>query len=460
MTSLRTALRTLLLPVALLVGLVAGAHADTLIVDATGAPDADFTQIQPAIDAALPNDVILVRSGEYAGFSLAKPLRIVGHRVTEGGSIYAAGLVEVRDIPAGEVAVLAQFACDFLLIEDCAGTVFGDILGVSPPSNLPGTGAPAVITVVNSADVRFRQLGVNPGNGSGRHGLIVHASLVETEGAAIDGARGPAGTVEAPDGSDGGHGAIISGGGELRFHNGRMRGGQGGDALFSVSEPWHGGDGGDAFVVQAGGRLVVGGYIYTQVYGGWVGSGSLKQGGQANCPLEGAPGTGIRVERGASARVSSTIALLGGVAFCGEDGPLTVVEGDYESASPPDLNLHWEAGIPQVGIGTALEVNDVPGTLVILLVGIEPANVPLFKWKGNPVLVNLAFTTPILNLGAGGFASVPVGFPPSLPYGLPIIVQAAALRPDGSFQLSNSSTNVTSPPPPPSCDPIPCPPTR
>jgi hypothetical protein len=197
-----------------------------------------------------------------------------------------------------------------------------------------------------------------------------------------------------------------------------------------------------------------------QVIGGWVGSGSLKQGGQANCPLEGAPGTGIRVERGASARVSSTIALLGGVAFCGEDGPLTVVEGDYESASPPDLNLHWEAGIPQVGIGTALEVNDVPGTLVILLVGIEPANVPLFKWKGNPVLVNLAFTTPILNLGAGGFASVPVGFPPSLPYGLPIIVQAAALRPDGSFQLSNSSTNVTSPPPPPSCDPIPCPPTR
>lgn len=450
-------LLVVLLVVLLTLGLAASASADTLIVDAFGGPQADFTAIQPAIDAASPNDLILLRAGVYAGFVLSKPVRVVGERLSESASIIVADLIEVRDLPAGSVAALAQFSCDFLLVEDCAGTLFGDVLGIGSGTNIPGPGPASVITVLNSADVRFRQLGVNPGIGNGRNGLFVQDSFVEIEGAAIDGARGAAGTLGTPDGSDGGHGAIVGAGGELRFHNGRMRGGRGGDALFSTTESWHGGDGGDAFVIEAGGRLALGGDLFTHVYGGWSGRGSLVLGGQANCPLHGAPGAGIRVDAGASARVSSAIMIEGGAGSCGPDGPLTVIDGQFESAVPPDLNLHWEGGIAQVGLGASLEVGDVPGTLVLLLVGAEPLNVPLFKWKGNPLLVNPLFGTKIFDLGANGFAALPVNLNSSLPFGLPIIVQAAAQRLDGSFQLSNSTTHITAPPPPPSCDPLPFP---
>ena len=48
--------------------------AETLIVG----PGGDFTEIQRAIDVAMPGDVLLVRPGIYEGFTLDKPLQIIG----------------------------------------------------------------------------------------------------------------------------------------------------------------------------------------------------------------------------------------------------------------------------------------------------------------------------------------------------------------------------------------------
>ena len=49
----------------------------TLVVDANQGPGTQFTDIPPAIAAAAPGDVIVVRAGSYTGFTVNKPLSIV-----------------------------------------------------------------------------------------------------------------------------------------------------------------------------------------------------------------------------------------------------------------------------------------------------------------------------------------------------------------------------------------------
>lgn len=44
----------------------------------TVGPTGDFTEIQPAVDAAAPGDSILVEAGTYAPFEIAKPLNVLG----------------------------------------------------------------------------------------------------------------------------------------------------------------------------------------------------------------------------------------------------------------------------------------------------------------------------------------------------------------------------------------------
>ncbi len=85
-----------------------------IIVDKQGGAGAQFSEIQPAIEFAAPNDVIAVRqvppSVWYDGFTVRKALRIVGEpgvRVgpIQGGSGYWA--MGVEDLDPGEVVVLS-----------------------------------------------------------------------------------------------------------------------------------------------------------------------------------------------------------------------------------------------------------------------------------------------------------------------------------------------------------------
>jgi hypothetical protein len=50
----------------------------TWIVDASNGPGTNFTEIQPAVDAASAGDVILVRPGTYAPISVSKGVAILG----------------------------------------------------------------------------------------------------------------------------------------------------------------------------------------------------------------------------------------------------------------------------------------------------------------------------------------------------------------------------------------------
>src|SRR5262245_37256200 len=95
---------------------------------------AQFTEIQAAVDAALDDDVILVRPGTYQAIVVSKPLRILGDgtgvvRIQGRAPQFGAW---IRDIAAGKELVLSGVEVsnntDLVLLQDCAGTVvFSDV---------------------------------------------------------------------------------------------------------------------------------------------------------------------------------------------------------------------------------------------------------------------------------------------------------------------------------------------
>ena len=53
------------------------ARASTIVVDDNGGPGVQFTDIQPAVTAALPGDLIVVMPGSYSAFVLDKGLTLL-----------------------------------------------------------------------------------------------------------------------------------------------------------------------------------------------------------------------------------------------------------------------------------------------------------------------------------------------------------------------------------------------
>jgi hypothetical protein len=386
---------------------------------------------------------------------LDRALPVVAESVGPGLNAIVQGTITVRDIPAGAVASLAGMWADHLEIRDCDGTVFGDVLNLGPSSVSQGPGDDWAVEIVDAADVRLRQFGLNPGNGSGRGGVLVLRSRLETDGAAIDGARGVAGKAGAPHGGDGGVGIECGEGSVVHIANSRIRGGNGGDALFSFGgDPWFGGDGAPAFLVRPGATLAANGTIEMQVFGGWAGKGA---GGLSDCAHSGQPGPAFEVEASGAARVSADVVVDGGFSTCFGNGPPVVGAGAAALvfADPPDPDLHFSGGIASVGVEPAFHIVDEVGSQVLLFVGITPAMQSFPKWQANPLLVHPILSLPAGSVPAAGEIVIPILIPANVPVGLPIIVQAATRRLDGTFFLTNSTTAITTPPPPPPDPPNP-----
>src|SRR5262245_664405 len=113
-----------------LVALAQLSAADILTVGPAGS-GAQFTQIQAAIDAALDDDVILVKPGTYQKITVAKPLRILGDGT---GIVQISGSgsgVLVQDIARGEELVLSGVRVQtagfppqpVIRVQDCPGRV-------------------------------------------------------------------------------------------------------------------------------------------------------------------------------------------------------------------------------------------------------------------------------------------------------------------------------------------------
>jgi hypothetical protein len=151
-----------------LLALAASSAADVLTVGPAGS-GAAFPTIQAAVDAAAADDVVLVRPGSYAGFVLAKPLRILG----DGTGTVSVEASLVEDVGAGREVVVASLWLRMnpftqalpLRVEDCAGTVVVNDVTVSGTDRLAGLRLErcARVVVLDSRILRAGLYGPTPG---------------------------------------------------------------------------------------------------------------------------------------------------------------------------------------------------------------------------------------------------------------------------------------------------------
>ncbi|MEM7204056.1 MAG: hypothetical protein AAF628_27590 [Planctomycetota bacterium] len=113
-------------------------------------PGGQFSEIDPAIDAAQPGDIILVRARSYDNFTVDKPVRLLGDpgATIAGPGFHALGpAFTVRDIPAGEVAIIrgldmptsGGLVASSATVINCAGLVHLENMLMSDSSSFRAT---------------------------------------------------------------------------------------------------------------------------------------------------------------------------------------------------------------------------------------------------------------------------------------------------------------------------------
>ena len=140
------------------------ALATTYVVDSSGGPGADFTDLPAAVAAAQPGDVLRVLPGSYSAFTCSEGITILGY-----GGPTVSGEVVVTSLPLGPPFVLVGISPMTLVVTFCDGPVIVQQIATVDE-----------IRVEGSADVRLLDVH-EPGTGPipSRAGLRVSAARVE-----------------------------------------------------------------------------------------------------------------------------------------------------------------------------------------------------------------------------------------------------------------------------------------
>jgi hypothetical protein len=367
--------------------------ADVVTVDDSGG--ADFTDLQPAIDAAGEGDLVLVRAGSYGPFEVVgKALAIVAD-----DAAVATGPGVVRDLAPGQTVVLrglrvvqpagAAATVPLLALYHDLGVVVVDACHLDGASSDPIYSTSALLAdgcagvFVTGSTIEAAggtQFFVGPGPFGASHGIDARDSAVAVHGCDVRGGDGAAGwfvdfNVGVPPVA-GAHGAAVSGG-----------------LFFAAGSRFTGGSGG------AG--------------GGWPGGG---------CWSGGAGGAGL-----AAADVAAQVLdtqLTGGAggpatdAPCGDgaSGAPMLASGSGSIGSLPAKAGALSAAPPRrEGEATGLEVAAEPGALVAAFASLQSAFAPLPALPGYAALAApfalgtsvvapdgvAVFTAPVPELGAG-----------------------------------------------------------
>ena len=381
-------------------------RANTYVVGVSPAPGIDFTTIQAAIDAASPNDTILVRPGQHTAFNLTKPLRILGQGP---GFLLVNGQSTVSNIGSGQTAVIADLTfnqLDFpsLMISTCAGAVIGDGLDV-----LGG------LRVVGSSDVRLRDFS----SASLGTALLVESSRVELAASSLLGGSGlnllcaQVGTAGA------GRAPVVVTSGEIHLARTTLYGGRGGDATCAIPGLCgaDAGPGGYGLFLGPGASALVTGISTDVIVGG--------SGGISDCGLTGATVAGVYLSAGANLRYS-------GVTITGIDNQGGAV------LSPPALDpsvVMLET--PHPGSNLTLRVTGTPGSQVSVRFGREPQLV-LVPGLEEDFLTTSLRTINLPLIPASGTIGMNVSLPANYPKGVFFVAQAFETRLDTSVARTNS----------------------
>lgn len=363
-----------------------------IVVDDDGGAGVDYTDIQPAIDAAGPLDRIEVRNGSYGSFVASGPVSIIGKDSGSGTAFVNQGVF--TGVMSGEVAVLADLTVRTLVLTDSDGALVVDAARADR------------IEVARCADARLQSLA---GNYFGRPGsLDVVDSFVQCLDLFIQPGV-PLGLEED------GYPAITCTRSTLYLTDCTIQGGEGGDQGFCL-----GGyvpSGGPALALRSSDVRLLG----SEINGGFPGY---------NCFGFPSGNFGLSIEflDGGSTVVESDTSLLYGLS-----GPGTVT-------SLPGLPWLALSGSAAPGTTALFDVHAEPGSVLRAVLGRRPVvdsvpglEVPLLHSAERGVGLG---TTP--GTGSNSFPFVV----PALPTGTLIHVQSSRTTGGGATELSNSVTVV------------------
>ncbi len=252
---------------------VGRADAGVLIVDDNPGPAVDHATLQAAVDASLPNDIILVKAGSYTGFhNNGKSFKMqneLGHTVNVSGAVTIVNIPTNGNVVVsglnisnlgGGTALAVVNAPGPVMIENCRvvsagnGVNIADAIRVSNSQQVTlvdcigsvaaGGGYPGLDVLTNSTVWAYESLfiggrGVNApaqsqtigGPGGPGAGVFSNSTLFAS-GCTFQGGPGGMGGVIDPfglcaNGGPGAHGVFVSGG-SVKLMDNAMTGGAGG----------------------------------------------------------------------------------------------------------------------------------------------------------------------------------------------------------------------------------------
>jgi hypothetical protein len=427
-----------------------------------GGPNADFAQVQPAIDVAQDGDVILVRDGTYESFRLDKGVIVRG---SPGFSIpNDAKPVEIMNITAGRKGGVAgmTFLAGWLSparlnVHHCAGEVVLSEITVratAAPDSWPPFGPfpdGNAVSILHCDNVAITELivaqGTQPTTGSNAQpALSIDGSRVRIDGSSVLGSNGSDGIYNEISGVAGyGCDAIAATNGSLLIvATTRALGGDGGDSEYvgdGIPEP-HGGDGGDGVLAVDAGSVILGSEGntlaggdggeagYAGPFGGYLGHG-------------GAGGNGYR----GGAALISRVTMSGGKGGIGSpDGSDGVPYSGTVTLDPRLPYLVTSADVNPGGTFAIDVAGSEPGIALLFLAGLG-GFLPVYSAVGPPLCAVPGAWFFVFGIGHNDGVNpislqVPLIDDPIL-FGLSINAQAAILTDaGGQILLSNSSTRV------------------
>lgn len=220
----------------------------TWLVDFFGASDADFEEIQAAVDAALDGDTILIRTqGLYDGFTVVDKSLVISAEAGGRVELELGDRIEVRDLSAGKSLVLRGFGPEVigssgppttLVASDCTGTLWLEDCSLAASPNETGLSLTNCLSVVVT-DCRVEGAPALSLSSTGMHlfsssitgiddagaGAELDASFTFVSGSTILGAEGNLYPASTPCVGDGGDGFVLSSASELYVQDSVILGG-------------------------------------------------------------------------------------------------------------------------------------------------------------------------------------------------------------------------------------------